>query len=51
MQSPDGKFAPGRVHIEVFGEGAAEIRDGQGYPFPFAIYSFSQADLKAAKAR
>jgi len=42
VYSPDGKFAPGPIHVEVFGYG------GFG---DTAIYSFSQYDLRAVRFR
>jgi hypothetical protein len=47
LYSPDGKFGPGKIHVEAFGKGAGPIPT---VPFP-DLYAWGQADLKAQRAR
>lgn len=49
LYSPDGKFSPGRVHIEVATNGGWEIRAGQPSEAPYLLVNFSQFDLRAVK--
>ena len=49
VYSLDGKFAPGRIHIEVTGYGGWAV--GGSEDFPYSLWSFSQYDLKAVKAK
>jgi len=54
MYSPDGKFASGKVHIDVKAVGGwAVYYDADALPFLYegGLYSFTQADLKAVRVK
>lgn len=50
MYSSDGKFAPGKVHIDVTAVGGWAI-GGESFPYEGGLYSFTQADLKAVRVK
>ncbi len=51
MYSSDGKFASGRLHVDVTAVGGWAI--GGAYPFPNenGLYSFTQAELRAVRVK